>query len=264
MTYRTLLPSTLCGTLLLAMSQAFATVIVSDTFTGATLDAGVVESVLDYGPATATSTHTVEVGTLDGNALRVGGGAGSIYLTAGLGQSVSLGEVGDFIQANFDFTISGGNTGNRVARFGFFQSGATDDASVGYFIAGSPQSASGNNTILSVDSSTTANPFYTAGLSGGTSTVVGSGTLAAQFRVERTSATQVTLTGSWAGTTISPVVHTVGASSAVGIDELWFGVQNRSSTFVIDNLSVTAIPEPGTLALMGIALGSLLLFRRRK
>jgi len=29
-------------------------------------------------------------------------------------------------------------------------------------------------------------------------------------------------------------------------------------------LSVTAIPEPGTLVLVGIALGSLLLFRRRK
>ncbi len=31
----------------------------------------------------------------------------------------------------------------------------------------------------------------------------------------------------------------------------------------IDNIALTAIPEPGTLALVGIALGSLLLFRRR-
>jgi hypothetical protein len=32
----------------------------------------------------------------------------------------------------------------------------------------------------------------------------------------------------------------------------------------VDDLEITAIPEPGTLALVGIALGSLLLFRRKK
>jgi hypothetical protein len=57
------------------------------------------------------------------------------------------------------------------------------------------------------------------------------------------------------------------ASVASG-DYLVFALEevnsNSGSAIYIDNLSVTAIPEPGTLALLGIALGSLLLFRRRK
>ena len=40
--------------------------------------------------------------------------------------------------------------------------------------------------------------------------------------------------------------------------------QNSGSLIGLDNFSVTAIPEPGTLALVGIALGSLLLFRKRR
>jgi hypothetical protein len=45
-----------------------------------------------------------------------------------------------------------------------------------------------------------------------------------------------------------------------------FGGGNNSGSNIaaFDNFTVVAIPEPGTLALMGIALGSLLLFRRRR
>ncbi|MCC5846457.1 MAG: PEP-CTERM sorting domain-containing protein [Verrucomicrobia bacterium] len=49
---------------------------------------------------------------------------------------------------------------------------------------------------------------------------------------------------------------------------LWagFGGGNNSGSNItaFDNFSVVAIPEPGTLVLLGIALGSLLLFRRRR
>lgn len=49
---------------------------------------------------------------------------------------------------------------------------------------------------------------------------------------------------------------------------LWagFGGGNNSGSNILafDNFTVVAIPEPGTLALVGIALGSLLLFRRRR
>ncbi len=37
-----------------------------------------------------------------------------------------------------------------------------------------------------------------------------------------------------------------------------------ASGISVDNFTITAIPEPGTLVLVGVALGSLLLFRRRK
>lgn len=42
------------------------------------------------------------------------------------------------------------------------------------------------------------------------------------------------------------------------------GNNTGSNIAAFDNFSVAAIPEPGTLALVGIALGSLLLFRRRR
>ena len=42
------------------------------------------------------------------------------------------------------------------------------------------------------------------------------------------------------------------------------GLGSSGSGFSIDNVVITAIPEPGTLALVAIALGSLALFRRRK
>ncbi|MCC5844455.1 MAG: PEP-CTERM sorting domain-containing protein [Verrucomicrobia bacterium] len=44
----------------------------------------------------------------------------------------------------------------------------------------------------------------------------------------------------------------------------WQFVGNNGSYVAVDDLSVTAIPEPGTLALFGIALGALVLFRRRR
>jgi hypothetical protein len=42
------------------------------------------------------------------------------------------------------------------------------------------------------------------------------------------------------------------------------GTGSTDTTTYFDNVSLVAIPEPGTLMLVGIALGSLLLFRRRK
>jgi hypothetical protein len=39
---------------------------------------------------------------------------------------------------------------------------------------------------------------------------------------------------------------------------------NGAGAWGIDNFSITAIPEPGSLALVGLALGALLLFRRRR
>jgi hypothetical protein len=46
----------------------------------------------------------------------------------------------------------------------------------------------------------------------------------------------------------------------------YFNLERDTTTprFRVDSYTVTAIPEPGTLALVGIALGSLLLLRRRK
>jgi hypothetical protein len=54
----------------------------------------------------------------------------------------------------------------------------------------------------------------------------------------------------------------VAATDTVEVRLLGFSTGTGNS-IRLDNVSVTAIPEPGTLALVGIALGSLMLFRRR-
>lgn len=56
-------------------------------------------------------------------------------------------------------------------------------------------------------------------------------------------------------------VISTGTVTAVG----FIGGFNRNTAWArIDNVELTVIPEPGTLVLVGIALGSLLLFRRRR
>ncbi len=61
----------------------------------------------------------------------------------------------------------------------------------------------------------------------------------------------------------TPATPTLDNITAIGYmfykQDNFTSISHRTSEF-----SVTAIPEPGTLALVGIALGSLLLFRRRK
>lgn len=62
--------------------------------------------------------------------------------------------------------------------------------------------------------------------------------------------------------------HTITGVNLAAGEEIWFRWANTTANngiyLGIDDLTVTAIPEPGTLALVAIALGSLALFRRRK
>jgi hypothetical protein len=66
---------------------------------------------------------------------------------------------------------------------------------------------------------------------------------------------------------LSLPTETVAASSYsgsyFGMGARLAGDGNGTSNMIIDNQSFAVIPEPGTLALVGIALGSLLLFRRK-
>ena len=64
--------------------------------------------------------------------------------------------------------------------------------------------------------------------------------------------------------------HTITGVNLAPGEEIWLRWANlretaNNGTYLgIDDLTVTAIPEPGTLALVAIALGSLALFRRRR
>ena len=260
------------------VGPAHATMILfSDDFNAAVMDSGVLQSTLDYGPATVSGTHTFSVGSLDGGALFLGGGStsSSIYVKAALPQTVSLNEVGDFIQMDFVFATTDHAAGNRVLRYGFFAGGDTnDDEALGFYLAGSNLPGSDSNTLISADLSPTANPFFTSNLSGGTGvkTVV-AGANPAWFRIERISATQLEASGMHAGVTIPSLVQTIGTNTPTDFDEIWFGIRNRGTTFTIDNLVVTVpfvpqesevVPEPGSLALLGLAGWAMLLRRRRR
>lgn len=250
-------------------SPVQSAVILTDHFDNAFMDNGVLRSVVDYGPATATSNHGLSVGTLDNSAMFLGGGSGSIYITAALPQAVSLADVGDFVQMTFDFTTVGNTRGNRVLRYGFFQGAPDDTDAAGYFAAGANQGAgTGNddmNSMLAVADG--SSDFFTVDrpsdrTESGNRNVLLPEPAKATLRVERISATQIQLTATHGTHVLSPHIHSISDSSAVIIDEIWFGIRDRSTTFTIDSLEITYIPEPASLALMG--LGGLIILKRRK
>lgn len=271
-------------------STAHATLIVSDNFNNAVMNNGVLESALNYGPATATSSHTLGIENVGpGNqAMLVGDGSGSIYLTAALPQTISLDNVGDFIQMDFQLRTEDGERGNRVLRYGFFQGGENnDDEALGYFVAGGNRYTSGDssNSKIGSDTSTSANPFYTdGGGSGGTATrniLDGNTFYDVSFRIERISVDALLLTAIHAGTNItsnfgsglgtdsnypgSVVVDLTASGTTTTFNEIWFGVQNRSTDFAINNLQISAIPEPSTLFLVGsVLIGFLLVNKTRR
>ncbi|MCC5844467.1 MAG: PEP-CTERM sorting domain-containing protein [Verrucomicrobia bacterium] len=271
MTNRSAFIRTFLTALLLATGHAMAAVIVSDTFTGATFDSdnGILSSAMDYGPLSNTTSTSLGVEASGGNPgeyLAYGHSTGTTsFFTANLPSSVSLAEIGDWVNISLDFRTVGGGTGNRVLRFGLFESGADINEATGFFVAGT--TTGNNNSRLAADLSTTSNQFLVDQPSVSTSNttgaqIVGGEWTAANLRIERTASDQYTLTSTYGALTFNPFV--VNSSLEFDLDQVWIGINNRGTSFDIDNLTVTAIPEPGTLALVGIALGSLLLFRRRK
>jgi hypothetical protein len=66
--------------------------------------------------------------------------------------------------------------------------------------------------------------------------------------------------------TITGITDSLFATGVADGQDLWIRVAatGDGTASMIDNLSVTAIPEPGTLALFGLALGALAVIRRRR
>jgi hypothetical protein len=76
---------------------------------------------------------------------------------------------------------------------------------------------------------------------------------------------------SWDFTALAPgagsFLASTGNIASTSNDGLWnitWDTSNWAANGVLGITNVTAIPEPGTLALVGVALGSLLFFRRRR
>ncbi len=222
--------------------------IVYDDFSDAVMENGVLKSELDYGPATATGGHSLSVGTLDDKPLHLGRdeSESSIYITAALPQAVSLADAGDFVEWTFDFTTGGDRNGNRVLRYGLFQ-GAGDDAdATGYFLSGynrADGSGSDMNCRLNVDTDAGKNHVFATDAAPGTSNM-GSSLLLdehrnqATLRAERVSEDVMHISGVHGPRDLGSYVHIITDDSAIKIDEIWFGIHDRGTSFTVDNLTV--------------------------
>ncbi len=230
----------------LRFASSEASVVVEDDFSDAVMENGVLKSEIDYGPATATSDHTLSVGTLDDEALHLGDGSGSIYITAKLPRAVSLANVGDFVEMTFDFTTEGGNNGNRVLRYGLFQ-GADDDAdATGYFLAGYNQGdgpGSDMNSQIGVDLEVGTNHFFATsrapdGSPRGSNVTLSDYPNQATLRIERFSEDIIHISGVHGPRDMGTHIHIMTDDSVTELDEIRFGIHDRPTNFTIDNLTV--------------------------
>ena len=235
-----------------------------DDFNNASLDGTVLNSVLDYGPYTSTSSHSLSIEEVTetplDQAMLIGDGNGSIYLTANLPKSFSLDNPGDFIQMEFGLRTVKHSGGNRCLRYGFYQGGENNDnEALGYFMAGANFAGSDSNTQMVAETSTSSNRFYTANESGGQSVqTITDGTVfyPCSFRIERLDATTLLVTGKHANVFVtatrgngwgsdpeypdSATVDLATTGTVSEFDEIWFGVRNRDTDFAVNNLKITS------------------------
>jgi hypothetical protein len=90
------------------------------------------------------------------------------------------------------------------------------------------------------------------------------------YTIADSSATFTDATAGWAtvsgGRTLTGITDSLDITGVSDGQEVWvvLTASGDDTQSFVDNLSITAIPEPGTLALFGIALGTLAIFRRRR
>lgn len=188
----------------------------------------------------------------------------------------TLSSEGDYLELNFDLRFpSGSPTSNSQGfRFGLYNSNGTAPTADGQNLTtndfGYYSALGTGGTAGKFIFETEANGF----LGGGTQNqLVGGGTTALNdalahqitFRLERV-ATGLSVDLSFDGGSILAVVDT--SPTTYTFDQIGIGLGSVSSTddnYRIDNVQLTAVPEPSSLMLVGIALaGGLTVFRGRR
>lgn len=258
--------------------------------------------VLHAAPVTLSlgNAYTINGGTLDQTGT---GSDGAAFTSPGqfrgvlfnLGESVTLQETGDYIELNFSVVSFASNNNNPWAyRFGIFdndgtaatandQTSVTDDwlGFMAIYRTTNSNTNQTNNAIFQQGAGTGGLAGTTnvgGGFGGDPSNLAGTGitkvgtnfnsdfrtneaAFDAVFRIERTATgLDITTLQSDTGTTVTRSLLAANVATYT-FNSLAFA---HSGNFTVDDIVVTSnIPEPGTLALVGIALGSLLLFRRR-
>lgn len=213
-----------------------------------------------------------------------------------LNQAVSLDSTGDFIELNFSVVSFASNNNNPWAfRFGIFdndgtaatandQTSVTDDwlGFLSIYRTTNNQTNQTNNAIFQQGTGTggLAGTTVVGGLFGGDpGNIAGTGitkigsnfnsdfradetTFAAVFRIERTdTGLDITTLQSDTGATVTRSILAANVAT-YEFNSIAFA---HSGNFTVDDITVTAIPEPSTYALIfGFFSLGLLIWRRRK
>ena len=198
-----------------------------------------------------------------GNALGMAGGGTFRALVGTMGSATTI-PVGQTLtlSLNGQFTAA---PGNSTIRIGFMNSGDFDNA---YFMnagigtittfssardIGAPGGVDvpGGGDVVAFTNTTTSGPAYAA---------IGTSTFTASFSITRTAATTYSLAGNVNGSGFT-ATDTAG-NGWDNYSRIFLNNGNQTSSFRIDNVSVTLVPEPSAALLGG--LGLLALFRRRR
>jgi hypothetical protein len=202
----------------------------------------------------------------------VGVNAGVLTFTRGSGNATTFSRTTDFsptpaaISYQFNLTISGNSAAQTTAAV--FQVGS------GYGTANSSESNANTYARFGINLSATTGQFSIRDVSNGSSSATFSGTQSVFWVLNNTGAsinyTDPIAAASalandradlWLGTT--KVLNGVAIETASqSMTDLKFAFDGGSGTIGIDNIVITAIPEPST-ALLG-AFGALALLRRRR
>ncbi len=242
---------------------AVGTVIYSDDFssgTGSQAGSGAIANGWESAGPETKEYNVASSGTLEWSET----GAGFFDSVATGFTSASLVSVGDFISVSFDYSTAqpaSANSGTGL-RLRLYQQGADlFTGGSGYGI----NAPSGTSTgALSFRSYTSGNPYSTLT---GEGNAIGSGTSYGDggsviFTATLTAPGQVTLSGSHSAagafnTSIASAALTTFDSVGISVGGVAHGLQ-------LDNVVVTVIPEPSTLALLGLGVVGMLARRRRR
>ncbi len=256
---------------------AHATILVEDRF----IDGGFTNGTdaLDLKLQLYTNVRTLSIvndnvtGPNEGgndNALNINvSGQGFRGVVGILSAPVTL-SIGDQLTLTYDHKFSGSGNTSAAIRYGLYNQNGTSAPTndFGYFSrvstgTGSPAIEAWKETGADVVLSG-ADTSLLAGGSGSGFVGVTTASVNLGIILTRTGASSMLVELTQDGSTVWSV--TDSSSSYFTYDVIALGTGTNTSNYSLDNiiLTYTAIPEPGTIVLVAISLGSLFLLRRRR